>query len=330
MRILVSGGAGYIGSTTAAHLITAGHDVSVLDNLSRGHRKAVPETARFIKGDIGDRALLDQLLQDGYDALVHFAGLIEAGESMLKPATYFTNNTCSSINLIDAAVAHGVRYVVFSSTAAVYASKDTPLREIDPIRPANVYGQTKRMIEEVLGWYQRLTGLRYCILRYFNASGGSSSYDTLRGEDHTPETHLIPLMLQVALGQREHIAIFGDDYPTPDGTNIRDYIHIEDLAHAHNLALQALADETIDQAVYNLGNGRGYSNMEVLETARRLTGVAIPAIMSPRRPGDAAKLIASSEKIRQELGWEPRIPELEMIIDTAWKWHQSHPTGYDD
>lgn len=330
MRILVSGGAGYIGSTTAAHLISAGHDVTVFDNLSRGHRKAVPESALFIEGDIGDRALLDQVLPDGYDALVHFAALIEAGESMLVPATYFANNSCASITLIDAAAAHGIRYVVFSSTAAVYASKDTPLRETDPIQPANVYGQSKRMIEEVLGWYRQLSGLNYCILRYFNASGGSLSYDRLRGEDHTPETHLIPVMLQVALGQREHIAIYGDDYPTRDGTNIRDYIHIEDLARAHELALQALEDETIDQAVYNLGNGRGYSNKEVLDTVRRLTGNAIPAIMSPRRAGDAAELIASSEKIRQELGWEPLSPELETIIDTAWKWHSANPAGYDD
>lgn len=330
MRILVTGGAGYIGSTTAAQLIAAGHDVTVFDNLSRGHRTAVPESALFKLGEIGDRAQLDELLKDGYEAIVHFAAFIEAGESMQKPALYFNNNTCASLTLIDAAVAHGVRYFVLSSTAAVYASKNTPLTEADAIQPANVYGQTKRMIEEVLGWYHRINGLGYCILRYFNASGGSLSFDQLRGEDHSPETHLIPAMLQTALGQRERMAIFGDDYPTRDGTNIRDYIHIEDLANAHELALLALADETIDQAVYNLGNGRGYSNKEVLETARQVTGLPIPAIMTARRPGDAAKLVASSEKIRQELGWEPAIPDLEMIIESAWKWHHSHPTGYDD
>jgi len=330
LRVLVTGGAGYIGSTTAALLLQAGYDVTVVDNLSRGHKSAVPGSARFVQGDIGDSLSLGQILKDGFDGLVHFAAMIEAGESMREPALYFTGNTCASINLLNAAVEHGVRYIVFSSTAAVYASKDTPLLETDTIKPANVYGQTKRQIEEVLEWYYQVYGIRSCILRYFNASGASTALDQLRGEDHMPETHLIPAILQTALGQREQISIFGGDYPTRDGTNIRDYIHIEDLARAHLLALQALSNGTIDQEVYNLGNGRGYSNKEVLETARQITREQIPAVITKRRPGDAAKLVASSDKIRRELGWEPMIPELEAIIESAWKWHKSFPNGYDD
>lgn len=330
MKILVTGGAGYIGSTTAAHLLDAGHDVTVYDNLSRGHVKAIPEAAAFVRGEVGDRASLEAVLAAGFDAVVHFAALIEAGESMKQPAVYLHNNTCSAITLIDTAVAHGVRRFVFSSTAAVYASKDTALSEDDPISPANLYGQTKLMVEQVLGWYEKLYGLRSGILRYFNASGASLGDGCMRGEDHRPETHLIPLVLQVALGQRDHINIFGDDYPTPDGTNIRDYIHIDDLARAHVLALEALQDERIGSRVYNLGNGHGYSNSEVVEAARRVTGHPIPAVMTSRRPGDAAKLIASSDRIRHELGWSPSRPDLEDIIGTAWQWHSTHPSGYGD
>ncbi|MCI0575457.1 MAG: UDP-glucose 4-epimerase GalE [Chloroflexi bacterium] len=329
MKVFVTGGAGYIGSATVAHLLAAGHEVTVYDNLSRGHRAAVPAGARFIEGDIGDRARLDEALAGGFEAVVHFAALIEAGESMKAPATYFENNTGRSITLIDAAVAHGVRQFVFSSTAAVYAGKESGrLVEEDPIRPANVYGQTKRMVEEALAWYGQLYGLRNCVLRYFNASGASRLDGQIRGEDHRPETHLIPLLLQVALGRREQMAIFGDDYPTPDGTNIRDYIHVDDLAQAHVLALAALQDENMGQRVYNCGNGHGYSNKEVVETARRVTGHPIPAIIAPRRPGDAAVLVASSEKIQRELGWTPRYPELESIIASAWEWHRAHPHGY--
>ncbi|MEW5985824.1 MAG: UDP-glucose 4-epimerase GalE [Chloroflexota bacterium] len=332
MKILVTGGAGYIGSTTAAHLLAAGHDVTVYDNLSRGYRAAVPPAAAFVQGDVGDRQRLDETLAQGFDAVVHFAALIEAGESMKVPAQYFQNNVCRSVTLIDAAVAHGVRRFVFSSTAAVYASKNGALNEEDPIQPANVYGQTKHTVEQVLGWYHQLYGLQSCALRYFNASGASihSLGDgTMRGEAHRPETHLIPLVLQVALGQREKIGIFGGDYPTPDGTNIRDYIHIDDLAHAHVLAVEALGDAGAGVRVYNLGNGLGYSNKEVVETARRITGHPIPAEITARRPGDAAVLVASSEKINQELGWTPRYPRLETIIATAWEWHRTHPKGYD-
>jgi UDP-glucose 4-epimerase len=326
----VTGGAGYIGSTTAALLIQAGYDVTVYDNLSRGHKDAVPGEARFVQGDISDTLGLGLLLGDGFDALIHFAALIEAGESMRQPALYFTSNTCASVNLLNAAVEHGVKYVVFSSTAAVYASKDTPLRERDTIKPANVYGQTKRQIEEVLEWYHQIHGLRSCILRYFNASGASAAFDRLRGEDHQPETHLIPAILHTALGKREQFSIYGGDYPTRDGTNVRDYIHIEDLARAHLLALQALSNGTIAQEVYNLGNGRGYSNKEVLETARQITGERIPAVITTRRPGDAATLVASSDKIRRELGWKPSIPELEAILESAWRWHKANPNGYAD
>lgn len=330
MRVLVTGGAGYIGSTTAVQLVAAGHDVVVYDNLVRGHRAAVPAGVPLLQEDVGDRSELDRLLGDGFEAIVHFAALSEAGESMQQPGAYFENNTAASLTLIDAAVAHGVRSFVFSSTAAVYAGKDEPLDESDPIVPANVYGQTKRMVEQALNWYSRLYGLRVCCLRYFNASGASSNNGQMRGEDHRPETHLIPLVLQVALGQREHISIFGDDYPTPDGTNIRDYIHIDDLARAHILALDALEQGLFDWRIYNLGNGQGYSNKEVVAAARKVTGHPLPAVMAARRPGDAPILIASSERIRSELGWQPAVPELERIIVSAWEWHRSHPRGYND
>lgn len=330
MRILVTGGAGFIGSTTVAHLLGAGHGVVVLDNLSRGNRAAVPAGATFIQGDIGNRELLDSVLSDGFDALIHFAALIEAGESMKQPALFFQQNVGKSVTLIDAAVAHGVRQVVFSSTAAVYGTKDSPIGEEDVIRPANVYGQTKRMIEEVLGWYHELYGVRYCVLRYFNACGASRVEGVLRGEDHRPETHLIPIILQVALGQREQIAIFGGDYPTRDGTNVRDYVHIDDLAAAHVLAVEGLESGKVVREVFNLGNGLGYSNREVVEAARRVTGREIRAVMGSARPGDAPSLIASSEKIRQALGWQPRFPELEQIVASAWEWHRTHPQGYGD
>jgi UDP-glucose 4-epimerase len=325
---VVNGGAGYIGSVTAAHLLAAGHEVTVYDDLSRGYRAAVPPGAAFVRGDVGDRAALDAVLVQGFDGVVHFAALIEPGESMRRPADFFHNNSCASISLIDAAVAHGIPSFLFSSTAAVYAGKDQPLAEGDPIRPANVYGQTKHMVEEVLAWYTRLYGLRACALRYFNASGASRQDGVLRGEAHQPETHLIPLVLQTAAGLRPQIAIYGDDYPTPDGTCIRDYIHVDDLAAAHVLALEALADEGEGLRVYNLGNGQGYSNSEVIEVACRVTGRAIPTVTAPRRPGDAPSLIASSAKIRRELGWQPRVPDLEAIIASAWDWHLNYPQGY--
>jgi UDP-glucose 4-epimerase len=331
MNVLVTGGAGYIGSATSAYLIRAGHQVTVYDNLIRGHRAAIPSEARFFQGDIGDSAALDILLQSqAFDAVIHFAALIEAGESMQQPAKYIHNNVVNSSVLLAALDRHGVKKIVFSSTAAVYAGQDTPIQESDPLGPANLYGETKLMIEKIIRWYHQLTGLRYAVLRYFNACGAmlDSKGTVLRGEDHTPETHLIPLTLQVPMGKRPHIAIFGSDYPTRDGTCVRDYIHIEDLAQAHVLALHALEDRPA--MTYNLGNGRGYTVREVIDTARAITGVDFPAVEVERRPGDAASLVASSEKAMQELGWEPRYPDLQTIVESAWKWHQQHPNGYED
>ncbi len=331
MHILITGGAGYIGSTTAAYFLRAGHRVTVYDNLSRGHRDAVPKDAEFIQGDVGDRSALDVLFQSRtFDAVVHFAAFIEAGESMLKPGKYFHNNVVCSQVLLDAMMAHGVKRIVFSSTAAVYASKDGPLDEEDPVDPANVYGQTKLMIEQMIRWYGRQLDLRYAILRYFNACGAmlDEQGKAIRGEAHEPETHLIPLTLQVPLGQRPVIKIFGTDYPTPDGTCIRDYIHVEDLAQAHVLALEKLDERPA--MTYNIGNGRGYSVREVIDVAREVTGVDFPAEEAPRRAGDAPVLVASSERINQELGWEPKYPSLQEIIKSAWAWHSSHPYGYNN
>jgi UDP-glucose 4-epimerase len=329
MHILVTGGAGYIGSTTAAAFLEAGHQVTVFDNLSRGHRDAVPEGAAFVQGDLGDRGALQVLFQMGkFDAVAHFAALIEAGESMSKPGLYFKNNVAFSQNLLDAMIAHDVKRLVFSSTAAVYDSKGAALNEDDPYKPANVYGETKLMIEQMIRWYHSQAGLNYCILRYFNACGATldATGKPVRGEAHTPETHLIPLILQVPLGKRENIAIFGTDYPTHDGTCVRDYVHVRDLAAAHVLAVEAI--DARKAMTYNLGNGQGYSVREVIDAARTVTGQAIPALESPRRPGDGAILIASAEKVNDELGWVPRFPKLEDIIRDAWAWHQSHPSGY--
>lgn len=324
MNLLVTGGAGYIGSATAEALLAAGHAVTVYDSLASGHRQAVPAGASFIHADLADQAVLDQALAGGpFQAVLHFAASIEAGESMVDPGKYFQNNVCNSLRLIESAVRAGVRRFVLSSTAAVYASSDEPLREDSPLGPTNVYGQTKRMVEEVLEWYRSIHGLHYASLRYFNASGALPG----RGELHQPETHLIPLVLQAALGQREAVNIYGTDYPTPDGTCIRDYIHIRDLVSAHLLALEALSEQ--DRLVYNLGNGAGYSVREVVETARRVTGHPIPAVEAPARPGDAPRLVASPERIRRELGWQPQIPALDDIIASAWEWHREHPRGYE-
>lgn len=326
MRILVVGGAGYIGSATAQLLLDAGHEVIVFDSLVKGHRKAVPAGATFVWGDLADRIAIERTLRDyRIEAVMQFAAFIEAGESMKQPARYFRNNTSNTLNLLEACLDAGVNKVVFSSTAAVYGDAgDDPIVETMPLQPINAYGESKRMVEIMLSWFNQVHGLRYAALRYFNAAGGRPE----RGEDHAPETHLIPLTLQVALGQRECIQIFGTDYPTPDGTCIRDYIHVEDLAMAHLLALQAL--EKHDRLIYNLGNGRGFSVREVIETCRRVTGHPIPAIEAPRRPGDPPILIASSEKIRRELGWEPRKPTLEEIVASAWEWHRRHPKGFEE
>lgn len=331
MHILVTGGAGYIGSTTAAAFLEAGHEVTVFDNLSRGHRAAVPPGTRFVQGDLGDDGALRTLFQMGrFDAVAHFAALIEAGESMEKPGLYFRSNVGYTQKLLDAMITHGVRRLVFSSTAAVYASKNGPLEESDPYGPANVYGETKLMIETMIRWHHKQEGLRYAVLRYFNACGATLDAQgrALRGEAHQPETHLIPLVLQVPLGQRETASIYGTDYPTFDGTAIRDYVHVLDLASAHVLALEALDDR--GAMTYNLGNGQGYSVRQVIDVARAVTGHPIPAQETPRRPGDAPTLVASSEKINDELGWVPRYRDLKDIIHSAWVWHRSHPKGYAD
>ncbi len=325
MNILVTGGAGYIGSTVAQQLLDAGHSVTVYDNLSSGHRAAVPAAASFVRGDTLDRAGLDAVLGGAaFDAIMHFAAFIEAGESMREPGRFFRNNVTGALTLIDALIAHRVPRFVFSSTAGVYASKDGPLLEDDPVGPSSVYGATKYMVEQALEWYHRIHGLRVAILRYFNAAGATGP----RGEAHQPETHLIPLVLQAALGQRESIAIFGDDYPTPDGTCVRDYIHIEDLASAHVLALHGLGERPFMR--YNLGNGAGYSVLEVIDAARRVTGRTIQAEVRARRSGDPAILIAGSGKIQAELGWRPRHPDLYEIIASAWQWHMDNPDRYRD
>jgi UDP-glucose 4-epimerase len=325
MNIFLTGGAGYIGSAAAQMLIEAGHAVTVYDSLVTGHRAAVPEKAKFIDGDLADQALLMQVLQESvYDATLHFAAFIEAGESMQKPGKYFQNNLANSLGLIEACFEAGVGRFVLSSTAAVYASSDDPLTESAPLGPANVYGQTKLMIEQALDWYREVHGMRYAALRYFNTAGAMPD----RGEAHKPESHLIPLVLQVALGQREQALIFGIDYPTADGTCIRDYIHLADLVDAHLLALDAL--ERHDRLIFNVGNGEGYSVREVINTARVVSGHPIPAVESPRRPGDAPRLVANADKIHLELGWEPKYPALQDIISSAWEWHRTHPNGYEE
>ena len=324
MHVLVTGGAGYIGSVVVAQLLRAGHKVTVYDNLSKGRRQAVDSRAQLVVGDIGDRAALDRLFASTkIDAVMNFAAHIEAGESMKVPEQFFRNNTANALTLLEAMLAHGVNKFVFSSTAALFGEPErTPIQEDDRLRPTNAYGESKLLVEQMLAWLNRIHGFRYASLRYFNAAGAT---ETL-GETHDPETHLIPLILQVAAGTRQHISIFGTDYPTPDGTCIRDYIHVLDLADAHVRALEALDKQS--KLIFNLGNGRGFSVREVIEAAREVTGHPIPAVESPRRPGDPAVLVASSEKIMRELGWKPKYADLKTIIRTAWEWHQKHPHGY--
>ena len=326
MRILVAGGAGYIGSVVSAELLRAGHQVVVYDNLSHGHRRAVPRGAEVITGEIGDRAALDRAFQQHRpEAVMHFAALIEAGQSMQAPERYFRNNTASTLTLLECMLQQGTRRLVFSSTAALYGNPGrTAIEEDAPLCPTNAYGESKLLVERMLGWFHQIHGLRYASLRYFNAAGAAGDL----GEDHRPESHLVPLVLQVAQGKRPSIAIYGADYDTPDGTCVRDYIHVADLAAAHLLALDALAGR--EQLIYNLGNGRGFSVRQVVEVARKVTGHAIPAKDAPRRAGDPAVLVASSEKIRRELGWQPRSPELEQIVASAWEWRRQHPNGYDE
>jgi len=324
LNVLVTGGAGYIGSATAALLLDRDCRVTIIDNVSRGHRQAVPERARLIVGDIGDAACLERVFGEGrFDAVMHFAALIEAGESMQVPERYFRNNTANTLTLLEAVLAHKVPRFVFSSTAALYGEPDrTPIEEKAELHPTNAYGESKLYVERMLAWFHRIHGLRYASLRYFNAAGARQGH----GENHEPESHLIPIILKVALGQRDSVSIYGTDYPTPDGSCVRDYIHVSDLAMAHLLVLEALKKET--QCIYNLGNGRGFSVNEVIEEARRVTGHPIPALEAPRRTGDPAVLVACSDKIRRELGWEPRCKDLSEIIQSAWEWHRLHPQGY--
>lgn len=324
MNIFITGGAGYIGSATAEALIKSGHSVTVFDSLVTGHREAVPQGAKFIHASLDDsHALAEALTAAKYDAIMHFAAFIEAGESMKDPGKFFRNNFANSLQLMETAVQAGVKKFVFSSTAAVYQSSEEPLTEDSPIGPTNVYGHTKLMTEQALEWYRQIHGLHFAILRYFNACGALPG----RGEAHQPESHLIPRVLQIALGQAESATIFGTDYPTPDGTCIRDYIHIADLVSAHILALGAL--ESKDKMIYNVGSGNGFSVREVIETARKVTGHAIPTVESPRRPGDSARLVASPKRIMSELGWKPTHTNMQEILSSAWEWHTSHPHGYE-
>jgi UDP-glucose 4-epimerase len=319
LRILVTGGAGYIGGTVAQLMLDQGHDVVIYDNLCHGHRSLVPRGAEFVLGDLADRAAIEQLLHTGIDGVMHFAALIEAGESMKKPEIYFRNNSASTLTLLEAMLGAGINRLVFSSTAAVYGEPEsTPIREDAALRPTNAYGESKLLVEHMLAWLNRIHGFRYASLRYFNVAGAIEG----RGEAHEPESHIIPLVLDVALGRRASIKVFGSDYPTPDGTCIRDFIHVQDLARAHLLAFEGLSER--DKLIYNLGNGVGFSVREVIESARRVAGHPIPVEECARRPGDPAVLIASSEKISQELGWKAEYTRLDDIIETAWKWHQTY------
>jgi UDP-glucose 4-epimerase len=329
VSVLILGGAGYIGSHAARAFLESGKEVVVADSLETGYRAAVPADARFYQGSICDRTFCDRLFEaEPIDAVIHFAACSLVGESMEKPLKYYANNLGGTRVLLESMVAHGVRNLVFSSTAAVYGEPEhIPISETDGKFPTNCYGETKLAIEKLMGWVSGAHDLRFVALRYFNAAGAQP--DGSIGEAHSPETHLIPIVLQVANGQRAQISIFGDDYDTPDGTCVRDYVHVCDLAQAHLLALSYL--EAGGQSdVFNLGSGAGYSVREVLETAREVTGQPIPAVVCPRRAGDPARLIASSEKARRVLGWQPRCDDLTTIVKTAWAWHSRHPRGYSD
>lgn len=321
MKVLVTGGAGYIGSVTTERLLDEGHDAVVFDNLERGHREAVDPRARFIEGDLRNPADIANAMREiKPDAVVHFAAYALVGESMEHPDWYFGNNVRGGVNLAEAMLKAGVRRIVFSSTCATYGQPDrSPLVEDMPQRPTNPYGESKLMFEKVLGWYQRLKEFQPVFLRYFNAGGASSKY----GEDHDPETHLIPNLLKVALGQCGQAPVFGDDYDTPDGTCIRDYIHIEDLARAHLMALNHAFCGAL-----NLGTGDGCSVLQVIEAARRITGRPIPVKLSPRRPGDPARLVADARNARTVLGWTPDRSRIDDIVQTAWDWRRAHPNGY--
>jgi UDP-glucose 4-epimerase len=328
MAILVTGGAGYIGSHTVAELLDRGEEVVVLDNLQTGHKAALLG-GKLYEGDLRDKELLSKLFsENSIDAVIHFAANSLVGESMQNPGKYYDNNVFGTLSLLEAMKDAGVRRIVFSSTAATYGEPEkVPIEEGDRTEPTNVYGETKLMMERMMSWFDKVLGIKYVSLRYFNAAGAHESGKI--GEDHRPESHLIPLVLQTALKQRPHISVFGDDYATPDGTCIRDYIHVSDLADAHMRAVTYLREDN-DSNVFNLGNGQGFSVKEVIETARKVTGLDIPVVAEPRRAGDPAVLVASSDKARSVLGWSPQRTQLEDIISGAWGWHQSHPQGYGD
>jgi UDP-glucose 4-epimerase len=322
--ILVTGGAGFIGSVITKQLVDRGDEVVVFDNLSNGSERAVPQGATLVTGDLSDRKAIDRIFENRpMDAVIHLAASIEAGESMKIPEKYFRNNTANTLTLLESMIEHQIPRLVFSSTAALYGTPErTPIEETDPLHPTNTYGESKLLVERMLAWFHSIHRLRYACLRYFNAAGATQE----QGEDHRPESHLIPLILQVASGKRDYISIFGTDYPTADGTCVRDYIHVSDLASAHLLVLDALKDK--ETLIYNLGTGRGFTVREVIETVRKVTGHPIPAREEPRRAGDPAVLVASSDKIKRELNWQPQYPNLEDIVHSAWVWFQSHPNGY--
>jgi UDP-glucose 4-epimerase len=323
MKIFVVGGAGYIGSVCAELLLNEGHEVSVFDNLTEGHRRAVDARARFFEADLGDRHCITAALHEARpDAVMHFAANALVGESMANPSKYFRNNIGNGVNLLDAMIETGVNRFVFSSTCATFGLPErVPIDEMALQRPVNPYGESKLAFEKILRWYDQIHGLRFVSLRYFNAAGASENF----GEDHRQETHLIPNVLKVALGEKPHVEIYGTDYDTPDGTCIRDYIHILDLSRAHILALEAGTS-----AYYNLGTGGGASVREVVDSCRKITRREIPVTEKPRRPGDPPRLIAASEKIKRELNWQPKFQSLDAIIESAWKWHQKFPRGYED
>lgn len=328
MSILVTGGAGYIGSHCVAALLERGADVVVVDNLSKGHREAV-RGGKFYLGDVSDKDFLNMVFdREQIEAVIHFAAFSLVGESMELPEKYFRNNVSAGLTLIEAMIAHKVPYLVFSSTAATYGEPEyTPIDEVHPQHPTNPYGESKRMVEGMLKWCDSAHGLKYAAMRYFNVAGARQ--DGSIGEDHRPETHLIPLVLATAQGKRASLSLFGTDYPTRDGTCIRDYIHVEDLVDAHFLALDYLKAGN-PSAAFNLGNGQGFSNLEIIDAVRRVTGAPIPVTEADRRPGDPAVLVASSEKAMQVLGWQPKHADILDIIRSAWQWHSSHPNGYGD
>jgi len=325
MKILVTGGAGYCGSFATRDLLVAGHQVVVFDSLYQGHRAAVPADVAFVEGDLRDADAVARLFAEhkGFDGIMHFASFTLAGESMQQPLKYLRDNLLAGANLLEQAVAHDVGRFILSSTANLFDDPaKLPIEPDERIEPGSPYGESKFFLERLLHWFERIYGLRYACLRYFNAAGGTPDL----GEYHDPERHFIPVVLQVALGQRESVTIFGGDYPTRDGTCVRDYIHVSDLAQAHILALESL--DRLGSRAYNLGNGNGFTNLEVVEVARTITGHPLPCAVGPRRPGDPAILIASADKIRAEIGWQPRYPALEQIVGSAWEWHRSHPNGY--